>query len=77
MTLELLPTPVETSAGNSDLFHWWCCDPLKAVCGTKLEDAPDEEDEPPLDEQCVVCNDLLDNPTYECPDCGDLIYYVD
>jgi hypothetical protein len=57
-------TPPDTS--DPDLFHWVCCDPNVALCGTDVTRHPmrsiDSDDDP-----CVVCADLVNTP---CDGCG-------
>lgn len=52
-------------ATSSELNHFFCCDPDRAICGADVSDqacvSTDEVD-------CVVCLDLED---FICPFCGE------
>lgn len=62
------PAPSRTSTmTGADLFHWYCCDPRIAYCGTDLTDVPENDE----GDMCVVCEDLEDEPC-NCPSTGEI-----
>lgn len=67
MTTTTAPSPVIVSATatESDLSHTVCeCDENAALCGLDVTEFPwdDDEDSP----ECVVCEDLDDQPCERC-----------
>lgn len=60
-------TPAEVN--DPDVFHWVCCDPATAICGTDVSNIPFSGPHP--DEMiCAVCDDLLTTP---CTRCGSVV----
>lgn len=60
------------AAGDSDLNHYYCCDPNVALCGTDISAMPETDE----DIDCVVCADLEPTMAYTpcaspaCPNRG-------
>jgi hypothetical protein len=57
------------TSDDDDLEHYYCeCDSNWALCGADVSDAADHTLlDTPLEDDCVVCVDLLDS---RCPRCG-------
>lgn len=55
--LDTAPAPTPTVTGPQ-IFHWYCCDPNIAYCGTDLSGVPKKDE----GDMCVVCEDLEDEP---------------
>lgn len=55
--LDTAPAATSSTTGT-ELFHWYCCDPNVAYCGTDLTDVPEVDE----GDMCVVCQDLEDAP---------------
>lgn len=57
MTTTILETEQKmTSAGDSTLDHFYCCDEDTALCGTDITDYSEGFDQE--DNLCSVCDDL-------------------
>ncbi|QRQ79160.1 hypothetical protein [Glutamicibacter protophormiae] len=57
----------DTESGNNpDIFHLYCADPDRALCGEDLSKV--EETDGSNEQDCVVCEDL--DTTHECESCG-------
>lgn len=65
--IELVETD-KVDSGDDDLDHYYCelCHPEgdKALCGSRLEDANEVEDEE-WEADCIVCREMT-----RCPECG-------
>lgn len=58
----------EKSDDDDDLEHYYCeCNPDFGLCGIDMTDFPDHTNiETPLEDDCVVCIDLIDKPCRFC-----------
>jgi Zn finger protein HypA/HybF involved in hydrogenase expression len=65
-TLELVEVGERRVTSPDDLDHWFCaCNRDVALCGADIAGQP--ESEPVFtDDDCVVCDDLLDLPCERC-----------
>lgn len=61
------PQP-NTGDSQPEPYHYFCCDPNKALCGEDLTEDPEIEYDANKHQLCVVCDDL-DN--YTCKECGE------
>lgn len=54
--------------GGSEVAHWFCCDPHRALCGAVLDDDDYyEADEGDPDPDCPLCN-LIRDEQVPCAD---------
>ena len=67
MTQTATEAALKVVSHNDELFHRYCCDEDRALCGSDLTGVPETDGDG--EQVCAVCDELEGLP---CEECGDL-----